>query len=232
MNFTKYRFGLFFILVLVAVTLLSSCGILGAVSGMGTAERNEPISSGEADAQYNVDDDGFTNFGFGSYKEANGWIFEPKYAEMEGRTPAEKRYYIMDGVTPTQRYASNISIEVGSNRYSPEEHLRFRDGILSSLGAQTRGAEVTIGASGSNTSNGYVLYEFSIDMEDADGPDTTQYYVVGDQKYFLIIATDFHDPGVSLESIKKALDEIANSFVWNDLEPVADSEHSKQALLP
>jgi hypothetical protein len=221
MTFRKKRYcgGIVLAVILVFATLLSSCGILRLLSGENALERNKPLKSGDDASSYAVEEDGFTDFGFGKYKEPSAWRLEPKYTEMEGLTLGEKRYYVMDGVTPAQRWDSNISVEVGSNRYTPEEHMQFRDGILSSLGAQLQGAQATVGGGGSFSENGYVLYEFTIDMEDEGASDTTQSYIVGDKKYFLIIGTDFHDPNVPADAIAEAIDEIANSFVWYDIAP-------------
>ena len=70
--------------------------------------------------------------------------------------------------------------------------------------------DVEVNANGSNTENGDVVYTFNI--KEADGIETTQYYIVGDYKYILIQETVFEKS----DDIDNVAKDIANSFSWRE----------------
>lgn len=214
-----------FVLLLAGAVLLSGCfpslslpapspsNDAPTASDNGTLPRNAPITSG--DESYSVDADGVTHFGFGAYKEPAGWQIYPQQTEKEGLGLDEKRYYLKEGqIVDPASPPTNISVEVGANRYSPEEHILFRQGILGSLAIQTQDGAESITGDGTYSAKGYYLYIFTITFSDNV---TTQYYVVGDKKYFLVVATDWHDPEVG--DVREAAESIVDSFVWDDLAP-------------
>ncbi len=193
------------------LTLILAAALAGCQFALPS--RNSPVSApGKED--YQVDEDGSTHFGFGAYKEPDGWQLYPRQTEAEGLGLDEKRYYLKEGQADAADPPTNISVEVASNRYSPEEHIRFRDGIKNSLMAQTQGKAKGISGSGTYSAKGYNLYIFTIEYYDSV---TTQFYVVGDKKYFLVIATEWNNSDV--KGAGDAAKGIADSFVWDDLPP-------------
>lgn len=199
------------VLVLTVALACTLCACFGF--GRGARSRNEPIRAGEASTEYTVDADGYADFGYGKYKVPAGFMIVPEYAESEGYTAAEKRYYVKDDEDVSRKGTgiSSFSVEIGQNRYAMDEHERFRQGIVASLGAQLSADDVqaSLSGAGTTTDEGYPLYTFTIEMEDVT---VVQYYVVGDQKYLLIsLAYGIDEPG---EDYTAASLEVANSFIW------------------
>jgi hypothetical protein len=174
--------------------------------------RNEPISADDQADEYSVDENGLTRFGFGEYTEPKGWAIFAEQSEHEGYGLDEKRYYLQEGSGARAGAPTNISVEIGSNRYAPEENAAFRQGIVASLSAQADDSLQGLTGDGTYSANGYYLYIFTLEYDDNI---TTQYYVVGDRKYFLVIATDWKDPAVT--DVNVAARSIVDSFVWDDL---------------
>ena len=176
--------------------------------------RNEPIENEDGASEYLVEENGNTEFGYGRYKEPDGFVFVPEFAELEGFTSGQKRYYVLEDEDIHQEgvVVPTVSVETGENRYGMDEHERFKDGIVASLNGQLQssGIKATVSGSGSSTQEDYPLYTFIITME---SDEMRQYYVVGEEKYLLVVAA--YSEGDPEEEITDAALEIANSFVWD-----------------
>lgn len=138
---------------------------------------------------------------FGSYKVSDGWI------ESKTHSTKTKFFYVANGTDKDEK-PDNISVNVGTNKYKAEEHVRFREAIVSQLSMQMANTKATINANGSTTDNGYIVYEFEIKEEDVT---TIQYYIVGEYKYILVHETVFNNR----EETDKVAKEIINSFTWS-----------------
>ena len=108
----------------------------------------------------------------------------------------------------------NISVEMGTNRYSADEHLQFRDEIVRQLAVQMSGVKGMLTGDGTFTDNGDVLYILTMTEEPAEeggqGIVTRQYYIVGEKRYVLVHLTIFSGD----EAVQQAADKLAKSFVW------------------
>ena len=141
---------------------------------------------------------------FGSYKLPENWI------ESKEHSTNSKFFYVKKEDKQKER-PNNISINEGQNKYAKTEHENFRNAILNQLSMQIgEDEDVEVNANGSNTENGDVVYTFNI--KEADGIETTQYYIVGDYKYILIQETVFEKS----DDIDNVAKDIANSFSWRE----------------
>ena len=137
----------------------------------------------------------------GSYTVPDGWV------KVEQYSSADKFFYVEDG-HENDETPDNISIEVGTNRYSEEEHEDFRNAIVRQLTMQLQGVSADVTGDGTHTDQDYIVYIFTISEEDVV---TKQYYIVGDQRYCLIHLTNF----TGSESAVEAAQAMVDSFVWN-----------------
>ena len=117
----------------------------------------------------------------GSYTVPDGWV------KVEQYSSADKFFYVEDR-HENDETPDNISIEVGTNRYSEEEHEDFRNAIVRQLTMQLQGVSADVTGDGTHTDQDYIVYIFTISEEDVV---TKQYYIVGDQRYCLIHLTNF-----------------------------------------
>ena len=135
-----------------------------------------------------------------TYTVPEGWVYAADYSS------SDKLFYVPEGqenaATP-----DNISVNVGKNRYSADEHEQFRDAILQQLLMQTQGSDAEIGGAGSYTANGETLYTFTITEPDAV---TVQHYIVGEQRYALVHLTNFS----GAEEVTQAAQALADSLQW------------------
>lgn len=138
----------------------------------------------------------------GSYTVPEGWVLAEDYST------SEKLFYVEEG-HENDELPDNISINVGTNRYSADEHTAFRDAIVQQLLRQLEGIEAELTGDGSHTEQGDVVYTFTITESDVV---TRQYYIVGDYRYCLIHLTCF----TGSESVYDAAQAMAGSFVWAD----------------
>ena len=99
---------------------------------------------------------------FGTYEIPNDWV------EVKQWSSGGKFFYARKD-SESEQMPTNISIEMGKNRYSEKSHEEFRNAILRQLSIQVKnsGIDATIGGSGLNTNNGYIYYKFTIE-ENAD----------------------------------------------------------------
>lgn len=139
----------------------------------------------------------------GSWIVPDGWVKAEKYSSED------KIFYVEEGHEDDE-LPDNISIEVGTNRYSSEEHKQFRDAIVRQFSMQLAGVDATLTGDGSFTDQDYVLYTFTISEEDVV---TTQFYIVGDQRYCLVHVTNFSTDNNGAVEAARA---IADSFIWSE----------------
>lgn len=137
----------------------------------------------------------------GSYTVPNGWEKSEKYS-TDSRT-----FYIEEG-HENDKTPDNISIHVGKNKYSLDQHEQFRDAIVKQLSAQLSGVDAQINGDGTYTKQGDILYIFTISEVDVI---TTQYYIVKDHGFCLIHLTNYSKSGSSDQAAR----DMADSFVWN-----------------
>lgn len=141
---------------------------------------------------------------FGNYKLPESWV------ESKEHSTNSKFFYIKKEDKQKER-PNNISINEGQNKYAKTEHENFKKAILNQFSMQIGEEEnVKLTANGSNTENGDVVYVFNI--IEADGVETTQYYIVGDYKYILIQKTVFEKS----DDIDNVAEDIVNSFRWSE----------------
>lgn len=141
----------------------------------------------------------------GEYTIPEGWVKAEKYSS------AEQIFYVEEGHEEDGQ-PDNISISIGTNRYSADEHEEFREAILRQIMMQIgKRPGVQLYGDGTHTEQGYVVYIFTID-EEQEGIVTKQYYVVDDYRFCLIHLTNF----TGSESANGAAKEMADSFVWKE----------------
>ncbi len=137
----------------------------------------------------------------GTYTVPQGWVKMGKYSTEN------KIFYVQEGHEDDE-LPDNISIEVGTNRYSADEHEKFRDAIVRQLAMQLQGLDAKLTGDGTHTKQDYVVYIFTISEAEMV---TKQYYIVGDQRYCLLHLTNF----TNSESANEAAQAMADSFVWD-----------------
>lgn len=189
-------------LAILAVILLFT----GCSSGVGVS-RSEPVSSAENSAAAQSEtsqtektteppDAAYSQ----QYTVPDGWMKADQYST------SEKTFYIQEG-HENEKYPDNISINLGTNRYSEEEHTKFREAIVRQLLGQWKGVEAQLNGDGTYTKQGYVLYTFTIEEDDVT---TKQYYIVKDYGFCLIHVTNFSQS----EHVYEAAQTMVDSFVW------------------
>ena len=188
------------IMILGVAILLSGCGSRSAnlqepsnSAESSTIDQTETNSKGNTEPEESV----FP----GNYTVPDGWVKWDEYSTEE------KVFYVEDGQGENE-YPDNISVNFGTNRYSAKEHERFRDAIVQQLLAQLEGVDAQLNGDGTYTEQGYILYIFTIDEQEAV---TKQYYVVNDYEYCLVHVTNFSKS----ESVYEAAQSIVDSLVWD-----------------
>lgn len=136
----------------------------------------------------------------GSWTVPGGWVKAGQYSTQD------KIFYVQEGHEEDEQ-PDNISIEVGTNRCSAEEHMKFRDAIVRQLTMQAAAAGGELTGEGTFTEQEDSLYIFTIREE---GALTKQFYIVGDKRYCLIHLTNF----TGSEDEEEAARAMADSFVW------------------
>ena len=177
---------------------LLALGLVFVLAGCG---------GGQADPAYDASADRTVEQDFGSYTVPAGWLKIDKYSSED------KFFYVMSGHEEDEQ-PDNISVEMGTNRYSADEHLQFRDAIVRQLAVQMSGVKGMLTGDGTFTDNGDVLYILTMTEEPAEeggqGIVTRQYYIVGEKRYVLVHLTIFSGD----EAVQQAADKLAKSFVW------------------
>jgi len=143
---------------------------------------------------------------FGSYRIPKNWIESTKYSTKD------KFFYVAEG-TEEDPLPNNISVNVGKNKYSSEQHMKFRDAILNQLVMQLP-KDVILNGNGSYTANDYVLYTFTFSITEGDTTlSATQYYIVADYKYVMVYETAFTDNTEEVDIVAKS---IVDTFKWSE----------------
>ena len=137
----------------------------------------------------------------GSYTVPAGW------EKSEKHSTDSQIFYIEEGHENDEK-PDNISIHVGKNKYSLDEHEQFRDAIVQQILMQLDGIEAQLNGDGTYTEQGDLLYIFTIDEGDIV---TTQYYIVRDYGFCLIQLTNFSGS----ETTEQAARDMVDSFVWD-----------------
>lgn len=181
------------------------CLVIGILLGCNSADREDGSSQKNDPAQTmpkqsEGDTDVGAEEGSAFYDIPNGWII------AENMSTEGKKFYVEDG-HEADRQPDNFSVEYRTNHYTAAEHELFRVAIMKQLSGQAEAYGYTVEASGQNTDNGDIVYIFTINGKDMVA---TQYYIVGEQKYCLIFATDFTGNSIAANAARVA----ANSFRW------------------
>ena len=199
----KKSFAAFFVLIF----LLTGCtGVFplskDPASSVSSQEPERTSSAGGADSSDAVGSAQDESALPGSYTVPQGWIKAERYSTDE------KVFYVRDGQQDDPA-PDNISINVGTNRYSTQEHETFREAIVRQLLAQLQGSGAELTGDGTHTEQGYIVYIFTIEES---GAVTKQHYILDDYRYCLVHLTSF----TGEEDAYQAAQAIADSFVWAD----------------
>lgn len=143
---------------------------------------------------------------FGSYTVPTGWVENSTYST------ADKFFYLVDG-TEDDALPNNISINMGTNKYSAEDHISFRQAIVNQLVHQLP-KDTTLNGSGSYTANDYVLYTFTFSITENDMTlNATQYYIVGDHKFVMVYESVYDGNTEEVDTVAK---NIVDTFKWSE----------------
>ena len=186
------------IVLLTMVLLLAGCDKNGTSSPQSpsdesVADQQEPSSETEISSEDHAIP--------GSYTVPEGW------EKSEKHSTDSQIFYIEEGHENDEK-PDNISIHVGKNKYSLDEHEQFRDAIVQQILMQLDGIEAQLNGDGTYTEQGDLLYIFTIDEGDIV---TTQYYIVRDYGFCLIQLTNFSGS----ETTEQAARDMVDSFVWD-----------------
>lgn len=190
-----------------AALLIAGC-ILTGCSSEETADRQDQIEgSGSLTAeQETIEQENEKKTFPGRYTVPEGWV------KVEKHSTDQKIFYAREGYDKNT-VPDNISIEVGTNPYSVDEHMRFKAAILQQLSLQIKGVDAAIYGVGSATEQGDIVYSFTI-QDNRTGIITTQHYIVGDYRYCLIHLTNH----TGADDVEEAAQTMVTSFVWNNPE--------------
>lgn len=172
-----------------------------------TEKTTEDTTEQPAEENTVTDENGTTyTKSFGSYTVPTGWIESTAYS-----TP-NKFFYVADG-TEEDTLPNNISINMGTNKYSADDHISFRQAIVSQLAMQLP-KDTTLNGSGSYTANDYILYTFTFSITENDTTlNATQYYIVGDHKYIMVYESVYDGNTEEVDAIAK---NIVDTFQWSE----------------
>ena len=137
-----------------------------------------------------------------TYKVPEGWVKAEEYSTDD------KYFYCRSGEESNQQ-PDNIAISVGENDYKAQDHMKFKDAILSQLMDQLDGSGAEINGDGTYTDQDYVLYIFTV--TETNGMVTKFYYIVDDYRFCMVQSTNVD----GAEDVDKAAEEMVNSFTWS-----------------
>ncbi len=140
---------------------------------------------------------------YGSYMIPSTW------EKNEGHSTSDK-YFFTNKNDRNDNPPNNISVEKGTNKYSKNDHIEFRQAIMRQLSSQVSYYGASVNGSGGTTKNGYIYYTFIVEGKSQT---TVQHYIIGDYKYVLVHETIFKGDGKDCHNAAKT---IINSFKWND----------------
>lgn len=182
------------IILLLLIGVLSGCGKTKA--DISDNNNTGQISSSQADS----DTSGIKKAGESSYDVPDGWEI------AEEMSTDDKKFYVEEGKSSV-RQPDNFSVEYRTNRYDAADHEAFRDAIVQQLGLQAAQRDATLESSGHTTDEGDVYYKFTLDYGEGVA---TQFYIVGEQKYCLVYATDFSGESIAADAALA----VTKSFRW------------------
>lgn len=143
---------------------------------------------------------------FGTYTVPTGWIESTTYST------SDKFFYVADG-TEENALPNNISINMGTNKYSADDHVSFRQAIMNQLVMQLP-KDTMLNGSGSYTANDSILYTFTFSITENDTTlNATQYYIVGDHKYIMVYESVYDGNTEEVDAIAK---NIVDTFQWSE----------------
>lgn len=119
----------------------------GVTDAPGTSGSQTTTDSSRSGQSAQSDNDNGTDFP-GSYTVPEGW------AKMERYSTENKIFYAEEGHEDDEM-PDNISVEVGTNRYSADEHEKFREAILRQLAMQLQGVDAELTGDGTFTEQDY-----------------------------------------------------------------------------
>lgn len=188
--------------------LLVMLGMLSGCVSDPVTDQNNPQSAprSESDEKQEEEKKNEESMIPGDYIVPEGWVKSEEYSNTR------QIFYVEEGKEDSTQ-PDNISINVGENKYSAEEHTKFKDAILRQIMMQIQGQDVELDGTGTHTEQDYVVYIFTI-KEKASGIVTKQYYIVDDYRFCLIQLTNF----TGSETVDTAAQQMVDSFVWNDKE--------------
>ena len=139
---------------------------------------------------------------YGSYTIPSTWMYRKDHSTSSK--------YFFTNKNDKKNPPNNISVEMGTNYYSENDHLKFKNAILLQMGNQAKSYGMTLTSSGSNTKNGYIVYTFTMK---GNNQITIQHYIVGDYKYVLVHETIWDGDTKDTDNAAKT---IVNSFKWKE----------------
>jgi len=143
---------------------------------------------------------------FGTFALPNDWV-ELTEISRNGK------YFYSHSSERNNLPTTNISIEMGTNRYTQDQAQKFSRVIIRQFVMQTGGRTMAINALDTYTEQNYFLFGFTLDIQNPHIT-TTQYYIVGDRRHILIHLTDFHIENIT--NAREIARMIANSFKWTE----------------
>lgn len=184
--------------LLASVLLLAGCATQeGDASSAGSSQSPPPSQQEDSSSEPQPPEGPAIP---GSYTVPEGWVKWDAYSNHM------QLFYVQEG-HEADRQPDNISIHVGKNRYSLEEHEQFRAAIVQQLMMQLKGAAAELNGDGTYTEQGDLLYIFTITADDIV---TIQYYILRDHGFCLVQLTNFSGS----ETAEQAARSMVDSFVW------------------
>ena len=139
--------------------------------------------------------------GFGKYSIPKNYVLRKDHS-------TSKKYFFVNKSDKYSSRPNNISVEGGTNRYSKENHMQFKQAIMIQLLNQAKMYNATVNGIGVNTKNGNIVYKFTLKSASQV---TIQYYIIGDYKYLLVHETIFDN---KINDVDNAGKYIVDSFKW------------------
>ncbi len=205
-------------LFILSLFCFTSCTTLSSQNIQNNTEQNSESDTNtdsntneqkeEDTEQTTVTDENGTTYtkSFGSYTVPTGWVENSTYSTKD------KFFYLVDG-TENEAFPNNISVNVGTNLYSAENHISFRQASVNQLVSQLP-KDTTLNGSGSHTANDYVVYTFTFSVTENDMTlNATQYYIVGDHKFVMVYESVYDGNTEEVDAVAK---NIVDTFKWSE----------------
>ena len=144
------------------------------------------------------------------FKTSNGTYMIPSNWEKNRNHSTVNKYFFTNKKDRKNNLPNNISVEEGTNKYSKEDHIMFRQAIVRQLTAQLKMYGTDLKGNGWTSKNGYNVYTFVMKGKDST---TIQHYIVGHYKYILVHETIFTEDEKDSNDAAKYM---INSFKWKE----------------